>query len=52
VAVRIMLGLPGRELAVTHEPHHEKENRQNPDAYTAVRDAFRVAERQLQDAKS
>ena len=51
VGVRILLGLPGRDLAVTHEPHHEKENRQTPDAYTAVRDAFKVAERQLQDTK-
>ena len=51
VSVRIMLGLHGKDLAITHEPHHEKENRHNPDAYTAVRDAFRVAERQLQGAK-
>ncbi|MGI4945523.1 MAG: HPF/RaiA family ribosome-associated protein [Janthinobacterium lividum] len=52
VSVRIMLGLPGRELVVTHEPHHEKENRQHSDAYSAVRDAFRVAERQVQAAKA
>jgi len=51
VSVRIVLGLPGRELAVTHDPHHGKEHRSHPDAYTAVRDAFRVAERQVQDAK-
>lgn len=51
VSVHIMLGLPGRDLAVSHEPHHAKEHRSHPDAYTAVRDAFRVAERQLQDLK-
>ena len=52
VSVRIMLGLPGRELAISHNPHHEKDNRSHPDAYTAVRDAFRVAERQKQALKS
>ncbi len=52
ISVRIMLGLPGKELAITHDPHHEKEHRSHPDAYTAVRDAFRVAERQMQDAKA
>ena len=51
VSVRIMLGLHGRDLAVSHDPHHEKDHRSHPDAYTAVRDAFRVAERQLQDLK-
>lgn len=52
ISVRIMLGLPGKELAINHDPHHEKEHRSHPDAYTAVRDAFRVAERQVQDAKA
>ena len=52
IGVRIMLGLPGRDLVVSHEPHHGKDHRSHPDAYTAVRDAFRVAERQLQDLKS
>ncbi len=52
VSVHIMLGLPGRDLAVSHDPHHEKNRRSHPDAYTAVRDAFRVAERQMQDVKA
>ena len=52
VGVHILLGLPGRDLVVSHEPHHGKDHRSHPDAYTAVRDAFRVAERQLQDLKS
>ena len=52
ISVRIMLGLPGKDLAINHDPHHEKEHRSHPDAYTAVRDAFRVAERQVQDAKA
>ncbi len=51
VGVHIMLKLPGRDLAVSHEPHHGKDRRSHPDAYTAVRDAFRVAGRQLQDLK-
>jgi len=52
VSVRIMLGLPGRDLAISHDPHHEKDNRSHSDAYTAVRDAFRVAERQIQGLKA
>lgn len=44
--VRIDLGLPGKELAVTHtgpiNPAHE-------DVHVAVRDAFDAARRQLQD---
>ena len=51
VSVHIVLGLPGRDLVVSHEPHHAKDHRSHPDAYTAVRDAFRVAERQVQDHK-
>lgn len=52
VSVHIQLGLPGRDLAVSHDPHHEKEHRSHPDTHTAIRDAFRVAERQVQDAKA
>jgi len=51
ISVHIQLGFPGRDLAISHDPHHEKEHRSHPDAYTAVRDAFRVAERQVQDHK-
>ncbi len=51
VSVHIMLGFPGKDLAISHDPHHGKEQRAHPDAYTAVRDAFKVAERQVQDAK-
>lgn len=44
--VRIELGVPGRELVVSREQHdrHARE-----DVYVAVRDAFKAAERQLQD---
>lgn len=52
VSVRIMLGLPGRDLAISHDPHHEKDSRAHPDVYTAIRDAFRVAERQIQGLKA
>lgn len=51
VSVHILLGLPGRTIPVMHDPHHAKEQRSHPDAYTAVRDAFRIAERQVQDIK-
>lgn len=49
--VHIVLSVPGRDLAVTHEPHHGKERRAHPDIHTALRDAFHTAERQLQQAK-
>ncbi len=52
VSVHIRLGLPGRSLEISHDPHHGKENRAHPDAHTAVHDAFKVAERQVQDLKS
>ncbi|MBC7907167.1 MAG: HPF/RaiA family ribosome-associated protein [Rhodospirillaceae bacterium] len=49
--VHIDLWVPGGHLAVTHEPHRSREKYANPDVYTAMRDAFDVAERQLLDYK-
>lgn len=49
--VHITLSLPGKEIVVSHEPHHARENRAHPDVRTCVRDAFKVAERRLDDHK-
>lgn len=49
--VHVILSVPGRELAVSHEPHRTKERYANPDVYTSLRDAFRAAERQLEGYK-
>ncbi|HEX3984199.1 MAG TPA: HPF/RaiA family ribosome-associated protein [Acidisoma sp.] len=47
IDVHITLSVPGRDLAVSREPHKAKQNYAHPNAYTSVRDAFRAAERQL-----
>ena len=44
--VRINLHVPEKELVVSHEKHDKQEHE---DAYVAVRDAFNVMERQLDD---
>jgi ribosome-associated translation inhibitor RaiA/cold shock CspA family protein len=50
--VHIELGIPGRkELVVTHEPEHLQRKYQRPDLRKAIREAFRIAERQLRDLK-
>jgi len=49
--VHITLGLPGRELAVSRQPHKAKERYANPDIHTSIRDAFDAAERQLEAFK-
>lgn len=49
--VHIEMSVPGRELTVSREPHKAEQRYQNPDVHTAVRDAFRAAERQLKDFK-
>jgi len=41
----------GRDLAVSREPHKAKQRYANPDIRSAMRDAFRSAERQLQTHK-
>ena len=49
--VHIVLSVPGRDLAVSREPHHARERYAKPDIRTTVRDAFKAAERQLESFK-
>lgn len=49
--VHVTLSMPGRDLVVSREPHHAKERHAHPDVHTAVRDAFRAAEKQLDNFK-
>ena len=49
--VHIVLSVPGRDLAVSREPQKAKERYANPDLRTSIRDAFAVAERQLESFK-
>jgi ribosome-associated translation inhibitor RaiA len=58
--IRIELGVPGKELVVTHVPtlEHEEQGEwhkhlevgsPHKDVYVAIRDAFKAMRRQLQD---
>jgi cold shock CspA family protein len=49
--VHIVMSVPGKDLAVSREPHRAKENYAHPDVQTSLRDAFRAAERQLEAYK-
>jgi len=49
--VHITLSIRGRDLAVSREPHRSKERYAKPDLRTAIRDAFKAAERQLESAR-
>ncbi|HQT77281.1 MAG TPA: HPF/RaiA family ribosome-associated protein [Rhodopila sp.] len=49
--VHVVMSVPGRDLAVSREPHRAKEKYANPDAWTSVRDAFDAAEKQLESFK-
>jgi ribosome-associated translation inhibitor RaiA len=49
--VHIVLSVPGQEIAVSHEPHHAKQRRAHPDAHSAVKEAFKAAERRLDTYK-
>ena len=50
--VHVTMSVPGRELAVSREPHHARERHTHPDVYTSLRDAFRAAEKQLEAYKA
>lgn len=50
--VHVTMSVPGRELAVSREPHHARERHAHPDVYTSLRDAFRAAEKQLEAYKA
>jgi ribosome-associated translation inhibitor RaiA len=50
--VRIELGIPGQKnVVVAHEPEHLQRKFQTPDLSNAIHEAFRIAERRLQDLK-
>jgi len=49
--VHVIVSVPGRDLAVSHAPHHAKDRYAHPDIQTSIRDAFRAAERQLEAYK-
>ena len=49
--VHIVLSVPGRDLAVSREPHRAKERYANPNMHAILRDAFEAAERQLESYK-
>ena len=50
-AVHIAIRVPGREIAVSREPHKARQRRASPDVHTSVKDAFRAAEKRLKDFK-
>src|SRR2546421_7499384 len=45
--VHVVMSVPGRDLAVSREPHKAKQRYANPDLRVSVREAFDAAERQL-----
>jgi ribosome-associated translation inhibitor RaiA len=49
--VHVTLSVPGRDLAVSREPHHAKDRYAHADIHTSLRDAFHAAERQLESYK-
>lgn len=49
--VHVVMSVPGRDLAVSREPHKAKERFANPDVRVSLREAFRAAERQLLEHK-
>jgi len=49
--VHVTMSVPGRDLAVSREPHKAKERFANPDIHASIREAFRAAERQLEAYK-
>jgi cold shock CspA family protein/ribosome-associated translation inhibitor RaiA len=49
--VHIAIRVPGREIAISREPHRAKQRRAAPNIHTSVKDAFRAAEKRLKDFK-
>src|SRR4051794_26060121 len=49
--VHIILSVPGRDLAVSREPHKAKDRVARPDLRGSLRDAFQAAERRLESLK-
>ncbi|MEA2935053.1 MAG: hypothetical protein QOD74_1699 [Variibacter sp.] len=50
--VRIEMGVPGKDLVVSHEPDYLQKKFQNPDLHNAINEAFRIAEDQLTEYKA
>jgi len=49
--VHIVLSVPGRDLAVSREPHKARQRYAHPDVYVSMREAFEAAERMLGEFK-
>jgi len=49
--VHIAIRVPGREIAISREPHKVRQRRATANVQTAVKDAFRAAEQRLKDFK-
>jgi ribosome-associated translation inhibitor RaiA/cold shock CspA family protein len=50
--VRIEISVPGhKDIVVAHEPEHLQRKFQQPDLQTAIKEAFRIAERRLTEFK-
>ena len=49
--VHVELSVPGAKLVVSREPHKAHQEYAHPDVRTALKEAFRAAERQLKDYK-
>lgn len=50
--VRIEIGLPGKDIVVSHEPDYLQRKFQSPDLHTAINEAFRIAEDRLVEFKN
>lgn len=50
--VHVVMAVPGRELAVSHEPRRVREKYAHPNVRTIIRDAFKAAERRLKEYKA
>lgn len=49
--VHIAIRVPGREIAISREPHKAKQRRAAPNVQSAIKDAFSAAEKRLKDFK-
>jgi cold shock CspA family protein/ribosome-associated translation inhibitor RaiA len=49
--VHIAIRVPGREIAISREPHKARQRHAAPNVHTSVTDAFRAAEKRLKDFK-
>jgi cold shock CspA family protein/ribosome-associated translation inhibitor RaiA len=50
--VHIAIHVPGREIAISREPHKVRQRRATANVQTSVKDAFRAAEQRLKDFKA